>query len=167
MPSLVPPASAYHRYFKHRAHRPQALLSGSRGKGKALLSIPQRRRGALRMAGRRPSMGASGPTNFVHKIHVGFDPVTGAFTMRVHLSNPTSTPTHPPSGHARSMCQIDLTSQRKTMPETHKPCLTSSSFTPTIKNGLPLLTSLRRLSSLFSRSKRCKFNVTESLSRQR
>ncbi|KAF8638148.1 hypothetical protein AX14_010224 [Amanita brunnescens Koide BX004] len=28
----------------------------------------------------RTPMGASIPTNFVHKIHVGFDPVTGAFT---------------------------------------------------------------------------------------
>ena len=25
-------------------------------------------------------MGVSNPTNFVHKIHVGFDPVSGAFT---------------------------------------------------------------------------------------
>ncbi|CAO3591928.1 unnamed protein product [Absidia cylindrospora] len=25
-------------------------------------------------------LGASGPTDFVHKIHVGFDPITGAFT---------------------------------------------------------------------------------------
>ncbi|KAF8332021.1 kinase-like domain-containing protein [Cantharellus anzutake] len=29
---------------------------------------------------RSPLMGVSNPTNFVHKIHVGFDPVTGAFT---------------------------------------------------------------------------------------
>ncbi|KAF8305573.1 Pkinase-domain-containing protein [Clavulina sp. PMI_390] len=29
---------------------------------------------------RSPLMGVSGPTNFVHKIHVGFDHVTGAFT---------------------------------------------------------------------------------------
>ncbi|KAI9244444.1 kinase-like domain-containing protein [Sporodiniella umbellata] len=27
----------------------------------------------------RSSVGASGPTNFVHEVHVGFDPVTGAF----------------------------------------------------------------------------------------
>jgi hypothetical protein len=26
-------------------------------------------------------MGVSNPTNFVHKIHVGFDPVSGAFTV--------------------------------------------------------------------------------------
>lgn len=26
-------------------------------------------------------MGASGPTNFVHRVHVGFDPITGAFTV--------------------------------------------------------------------------------------
>ena len=31
---------------------------------------------------RSPLMGVSNPTNFVHKIHVGFDPVTGAFTVR-------------------------------------------------------------------------------------
>ncbi|KZT05249.1 p21 activated kinase [Laetiporus sulphureus 93-53] len=29
---------------------------------------------------RSPLMGVSGPTNFVHKVHVGFDPVSGAFT---------------------------------------------------------------------------------------
>ncbi|KAI7901610.1 kinase-like domain-containing protein [Cokeromyces recurvatus] len=28
----------------------------------------------------RSPLGTSGPTNFVHKIHVGFDPITGAFT---------------------------------------------------------------------------------------
>ncbi|KAF5329233.1 hypothetical protein D9619_009313 [Psilocybe cf. subviscida] len=29
---------------------------------------------------RSPLLGASNPTNFVHKVHVGFDPVSGAFT---------------------------------------------------------------------------------------
>ncbi|KAH6890934.1 STE/STE20/PAKA protein kinase [Coprinopsis sp. MPI-PUGE-AT-0042] len=29
---------------------------------------------------RSPLMGFGGPTNFVHKVHVGFDPVSGAFT---------------------------------------------------------------------------------------
>lgn len=29
----------------------------------------------------RSSVGTSGPTNFIHKIHVGFDPITGAFTV--------------------------------------------------------------------------------------
>ncbi|KAG1217337.1 hypothetical protein G6F35_009247 [Rhizopus arrhizus] len=28
----------------------------------------------------RSSVGTSGPTNFIHKVHVGFDPITGAFT---------------------------------------------------------------------------------------
>ncbi|KAI7865580.1 kinase-like domain-containing protein [Spinellus fusiger] len=28
----------------------------------------------------RSPVGASGPTNFVHEVHVGFDPITGAFT---------------------------------------------------------------------------------------
>ncbi|ORY95898.1 kinase-like domain-containing protein [Syncephalastrum racemosum] len=28
----------------------------------------------------RSPLGASGPTNFVHEVHVGFDPITGAFT---------------------------------------------------------------------------------------
>ena len=31
---------------------------------------------------RSPLMGVSNPTNFVHKVHVGFDPVSGAFTVR-------------------------------------------------------------------------------------
>jgi hypothetical protein len=31
--------------------------------------------------GRSPLMGVSNPTNFVHKVHVGFDPVSGAFTV--------------------------------------------------------------------------------------
>lgn len=29
----------------------------------------------------RSTVGASGPTNFVHEVHVGFDPNTGAFTV--------------------------------------------------------------------------------------
>lgn len=29
---------------------------------------------------RSPLMGVSNPTNFVHQVHVGFDPVSGAFT---------------------------------------------------------------------------------------
>src|SRR5258708_24793162 len=33
----------------------------------------------------RTSSGASHPTNFVHQVHVGFDPVTGAFTVRLIL----------------------------------------------------------------------------------
>ncbi|KAI8994805.1 kinase-like domain-containing protein [Pilobolus umbonatus] len=28
----------------------------------------------------RSSVGTSGPTNFIHKVHVGYDPITGAFT---------------------------------------------------------------------------------------
>jgi P21-Rho-binding domain len=32
---------------------------------------------------RSPLMGFSNPTNFVHKVHVGFDPVSGAFTVRI------------------------------------------------------------------------------------
>ena len=34
----------------------------------------------------RTSSGASNPTNFVHQVHVGFDPVTGAFTVRFILN---------------------------------------------------------------------------------
>jgi hypothetical protein len=30
---------------------------------------------------RSPLMAVSHPTNFVHKIHVGFDPISGAFTV--------------------------------------------------------------------------------------
>ena len=30
---------------------------------------------------RSPLMAVSNPTNFVHKVHVGFDPVSGAFTV--------------------------------------------------------------------------------------
>ena len=55
---------------------------------------------------RSPLSGVSNPTNFVHKVHVGFDPVSGAFTVR-----------HPPHlpfyflltghvGHARTMEQV-------------------------------------------------------------
>jgi len=32
---------------------------------------------------RSPLMGVSNPTNFVHKVHVGFDPNTGNFTVSV------------------------------------------------------------------------------------
>lgn len=31
---------------------------------------------------RSPLMGVSKPTNFVHQVHVGFDPNTGNFTVR-------------------------------------------------------------------------------------
>ena len=34
---------------------------------------------------RSPLMTVSNPTNFVHKVHVGFDPVTGGFTVKCHL----------------------------------------------------------------------------------
>lgn len=34
---------------------------------------------------RSPLMGVSNPTNFVHKVHVGFDPISGAFTVRFDL----------------------------------------------------------------------------------
>jgi serine/threonine-protein kinase CLA4 len=34
---------------------------------------------------RSPLSGVSNPTNFVHKVHVGFDPVSGAFTVRHYL----------------------------------------------------------------------------------
>ncbi|CCO30190.1 hypothetical protein BN14_04214 [Rhizoctonia solani AG-1 IB] len=36
---------------------------------------------------RSPLMGVSNPTNFVHKIHVGFDPVSGAFTWTKLLTS--------------------------------------------------------------------------------
>jgi hypothetical protein len=35
----------------------------------------------------RTSSGASHPTNFVHQVHVGFDPVTGAFTVCLILNS--------------------------------------------------------------------------------
>lgn len=30
---------------------------------------------------RSPLMGVSQPTNFVHQVHVGFDPISGGFTV--------------------------------------------------------------------------------------
>jgi serine/threonine-protein kinase CLA4 len=35
---------------------------------------------------RSPLMGFSNPVNFVHKIHVGFDPNTGNFTVSIYFS---------------------------------------------------------------------------------
>lgn len=35
---------------------------------------------------RSPLMGVSGPTNFVHNVHVGFDPISGGFTVCVLLN---------------------------------------------------------------------------------
>ena len=32
---------------------------------------------------RSPLMGVSQPTNFVHQVHVGFDPISGGFTVRL------------------------------------------------------------------------------------
>lgn len=40
---------------------------------------------------RSPLMGVSNPTNFVHKVHVGFDPITGAFTVRILRQAPHPT----------------------------------------------------------------------------
>ncbi len=37
---------------------------------------------------RSPLMGFSNPVNFVHKIHVGFDPNTGNFTVRAFHHTP-------------------------------------------------------------------------------
>ena len=37
---------------------------------------------------RSPLMGVSNPTNFVHKVHVGFDSVSGAFTVCFTLDLP-------------------------------------------------------------------------------
>jgi hypothetical protein len=34
-----------------------------------------------------PSLGVSQPTNFVHQVHVGFDPVSGAFTVSLPISS--------------------------------------------------------------------------------
>jgi len=35
----------------------------------------------------RSPLGVSIPTNFVHQVHVGFDPVSGAFTVSFDLSS--------------------------------------------------------------------------------
>jgi hypothetical protein len=56
---------------------------------------------------RSPLSGVSNPTNFVHKVHVGFDPVSGAFTVRLPYPIPffffllTGR-----VGHARTMEQV-------------------------------------------------------------
>lgn len=42
---------------------------------------------------RSPLMGVSNPTNFVHKVHVGFDPVSGAFTVSPSYPSPHAFPT--------------------------------------------------------------------------
>ena len=56
---------------------------------------------------RSPLMGVSNPTNFVHKVHVGFDPVSGAFTVRtVFRLASFSLTTSSPTGHAGTMEQI-------------------------------------------------------------
>lgn len=34
---------------------------------------------------RSPLMGVSQPTNFVHQVHVGFDPISGGFTVSDQL----------------------------------------------------------------------------------
>lgn len=41
---------------------------------------------------RSPLMGVSNPTNFVHKVHVGFDPVSGAFTVSDAVLESSRTP---------------------------------------------------------------------------
>jgi hypothetical protein len=84
-------------------------------------------------------MGVSNPTNFVHKIHVGFDPVSGAFTVRGFIYC---------TAHRRAFtrenraCQTNGPSYsrlrplpEKTMPRTLKPCSRCSSFTLTTKSA--------------------------------
>lgn len=69
---------------------------------------------------RSPLMGVSKPTNFVHKIHVGFDSVTGAFTV---------------SALALCFLHLDIKSQSNLLsmlqglPEQWTRLLTSSSIT--------------------------------------
>lgn len=58
--------------------------------------------------GRSPLMGVSNPTNFVHKVHVGFDPVSGAFTVCFRHFLPDfflALIVYLLSGHARTMEQ--------------------------------------------------------------
>lgn len=46
------------------------------------------KRNKLKIKKKRSSVGTSGPTNFVHKVHVGFDPITGAFTVSLIINKP-------------------------------------------------------------------------------
>jgi len=59
-------------------------------------------------------MGVSNPTNFVHQVHVGFDPVTGHFTVRRLLST------------SRSKCNNPLL---QGLPEQWHKLLTNSAIT--------------------------------------
>jgi len=65
---------------------------------------------------RSPLMGVSNPTNFVHQVHVGFDPVTGAFTVRILIF------LAPPTALAKMY-------RPQGMPETWQKLLTKSAIT--------------------------------------
>lgn len=54
---------------------------------------------------RSPMAGVSNPTNFVHKVHVGFDPVSGAFTVRRSLITNFTSFLIPSTGTARCLEQ--------------------------------------------------------------
>jgi P21-Rho-binding domain len=54
---------------------------------------------------RSPLSGVSNPTNFVHKVHVGFDPISGAFTVRRSQAF-SSLAYEWHTGHARTMEQV-------------------------------------------------------------
>ncbi|KAJ3503788.1 hypothetical protein NLJ89_g8274 [Agrocybe chaxingu] len=64
---------------------------------------------------RSPLMGVSNPTNFVHKVHVGFDPVSGAFTQA--------------STETADTLLCDLLTHLQGMPEQWSKLLTKSAIT--------------------------------------
>ena len=91
---------------------------------------------------RSPLMGVSNPTNFVHKVHVGFDPVSGAFTVSITtgiftqfarlVSHSDNNRAYQTRGASYS---LNLPLHGKTMRKTHRLSWMSLSSTRTIKSG--------------------------------
>jgi P21-Rho-binding domain len=86
---------------------------------------------------RSPLMGVSNPTNFVHKVHVGFDPVSGAFTvcsswLRIHnfFLNLTSRACRTNGAN----CSLNPRLREKTMLKIPKLSWMSWNFTQIIRN---------------------------------
>jgi hypothetical protein len=86
---------------------------------------------------RSPLMSVSNPTNFVHNIHIGFDPVSGAFTVRPHFvfHSFAHAIDHPPTFRASLIngrgSSRSPQSPARNMPSIRRRCSRRSNSTPT------------------------------------
>ena len=92
---------------------------------------------------RSPLMGVSEPTNFVHQVHVGFDPDTGGFTVSSSLLVSLALLICRASRRNGQNCSRPRLSPRKRQLGTPKLSLTCSSFTRASRLALSPATTRR------------------------